>query len=844
VLVYSLTAGNVLSDYIPDYVLGQPDFTTAVYANTQSGLNSQRGLAFDSARNYLFVAEASGNRVKVFDLSGGITNGMNASYVIGQADFTTATAANSISGLNSPHAVHFDPVRSYLYVAERSGHRVKIFDVTDIANGEDAIAVIGQSSFTTATAAHSQTGMHTPTDVVVDDTGNIVFVNEFGGHRVKTYDVSTLASTTQSATHVIGQADFTTATGANSQSGLNAPHGIFYDNTNDRLFVAEWTGNRVKIFDLSGGITDGMNASNVLGQSTFTDATIGNITQPGLYRPVGAYFNNSTNDLYVVEWETHRVKIFDLAVISDGENAVDLIGQYDDSSLTAPSVAYDKYGAQNSPNKLGFNAPSDAEMDTTNHRLFVSDAGNNRVLVYSLSASNALTDYVPDYVIGQPNFATSTAANSQSGLNVPRGLAFDSARNWLFVGEATGSRVKIFDLSGGITNGMNASYVIGQADFTTATAANSIAGLNAPWGIHFDSVNKYLYVAERSGHRVKIFDVTDVVNGEDAIAVLGQSAFTTATIAHTQTGMREPMDVDVDDTGNIVYVAEFTGHRVKTYDISTLASTTQSATHVLGQTLFTTATAANTQAGLNAPIGVRYDDDSERLFVAEYSSNKVKIYDLSAGITDGMDASNVLGQADFVTTTAANTQAGVNGMHAIYLNDSLDTLYAVEGVANRVKIFDVSSASEAAASGGGNAYARSLRNIIFSTVIAPDPNSLVSSGSSSVSIPQVTATSSATTSVSITTPQTNVAPSTFQFNKNLFYGLVDNDVIQLQRFLNSRGFIVTKSGNGSPGQEISTFGPATRAALAAFQKANSISPSIGYFGPLTRAVVNTMLSVR
>jgi peptidoglycan hydrolase-like protein with peptidoglycan-binding domain len=65
------------------------------------------------------------------------------------------------------------------------------------------------------------------------------------------------------------------------------------------------------------------------------------------------------------------------------------------------------------------------------------------------------------------------------------------------------------------------------------------------------------------------------------------------------------------------------------------------------------------------------------------------------------------------------------------------------------------------------------------------------------------------------------------------------DVKQLQIFLNSQGFNVSETGVGSPGQETTYFGPLTQKAVAKFQKAIGIAPAVGYFGPITRAFINS-----
>ena len=83
---------------------------------------------------------------------------------------------------------------------------------------------------------------------------------------------------------------------------------------------------------------------------------------------------------------------------------------------------------------------------------------------------------------------------------------------------------------------------------------------------------------------------------------------------------------------------------------------------------------------------------------------------------------------------------------------------------------------------------------------------------------------------------------TFRFTTTLRTYSTSPNVKNLQIFLNDRGYTVSKSGLGSKGFESTYFGPATVKALAAFQRANNITPALGNFGPITQARVNVMLS--
>lgn len=77
------------------------------------------------------------------------------------------------------------------------------------------------------------------------------------------------------------------------------------------------------------------------------------------------------------------------------------------------------------------------------------------------------------------------------------------------------------------------------------------------------------------------------------------------------------------------------------------------------------------------------------------------------------------------------------------------------------------------------------------------------------------------------------------FARDLDVGVTGEDARLLQKYLNSHGFTVSMSGAGSAGSETDMFGAATKAALAKFQASVGISPAAGFFGPKTRAYVES-----
>ena len=87
------------------------------------------------------------------------------------------------------------------------------------------------------------------------------------------------------------------------------------------------------------------------------------------------------------------------------------------------------------------------------------------------------------------------------------------------------------------------------------------------------------------------------------------------------------------------------------------------------------------------------------------------------------------------------------------------------------------------------------------------------------------------------------------FTRNLAYSSRGEDVRNLQKYLNNRGFLVALSGYGSKGQETDIFGLLTKAALIKFQEANAtqilkpygLTRGTGVFGILTKQFINSHL---
>jgi DNA-binding beta-propeller fold protein YncE len=702
VLVYDLNSSNDLVDRAADHVLGQTNFYNNSSGLSQNRMYSLIGLHFDAGSNRLFVADNGNSRVLVFDLTT-ITDGENAINVLGQANFNSATGSTSQGGMRNPQGVFYDPGTSRLFVGDTYNHRVLIFDLTVVTDGENAVNVLGQPDFTSGNYSTTQSGLYYPRMSAYDSSTSRLFVADYSNSRVMVFDVAAITDG-ENAINVLGQTTFTTRTAATTQNGLYSLFGLTFDGKTQRLFVSDSGNSRVVVFDMA-SITNGENAVNVLGQSTY-NAGSGATAINRMYYPRGIAYDSGGDRLWVSENTNYRVTAFDGSTtsITNGANAINVVGQTDGAGGAVYTTGYNYDGIADK----GMNLPFAVLVDTVSHRLFVGDYLGNRILVYDLDQSNTLVDRTVDHLLGQQNYRLTTLMTNQYSIYGPRGLAMDYATNRLFVSNYNSHRVVVFDVAS-ITDGENAINVLGQSTFSGSGAATTQSGLYYPTGLAFEPETNRLYVAEVSNNRITVFDVASITDGENAINVLGQPDFTTSAYATTQSGLYNPQHITIDGAHRL-FVADYTNHRILVFD-TTVITDGENAISVIGQTDFTTRTSGRTQSKMVYPMGVSIDPLTNRLFVADSSNFRVTVFDVAA-ITDGENAVNVLGQVNFTAGAVATTASGMANVRGVSYEAGMNRLYIADTYNNRVIVQSVGpvppSTSTLTAVAGGQAGAINL----------------------------------------------------------------------------------------------------------------------------------------
>jgi hypothetical protein len=252
--------------------------------------------------------------------------------------------------------------------------------------------------------------------------GSQLFVADSNNHRVQIFNS---LATNASAAYAVGQAN----AGANTDPGVSGvtattvrfPGGVAVSGA--KMVIADRQFNRILLYN-SIPTASQPTAAVALGQANLTSSASSAAT---MTNPQNVW----TNGTKIVACETngHRCLIWN---------------SWPSASGTAPDVVLGQSSlATNSSNNGGLSASSllnPAGITSDGTSLFISDSGNNRVLVWSTWPTT--NKQAADLVLGQADFTTATTGLSATGLNSPEGLALSGST--LFVADSSNHRVLLF----------------------------------------------------------------------------------------------------------------------------------------------------------------------------------------------------------------------------------------------------------------------------------------------------------------------------------------------------------------------------------------------------------------
>jgi len=289
--------------------LGQPDAASGVPSHAAAGFHSPQTVWFDGSR--LIVADTAASRV--------LFRAGTARWAIGWSDVSAHRWGCAADRLSEPWSA--TAVAGRLIVADRSNHRVLVWNRVPTESGVPADLVVGQKDFDHcaandplgrgASGGRSARTLRYPTDVWSD--GTRLLVVDQGNNRVLLWNHFPSGNGAP-ADVVLGQGDVNAAAAETTQAGLSGPG--FVASNGRSIFVADVRNHRIvgwKSFPSENGAP----ADLVLGQGDFRHGAANDDDQDGVTDgPTARTLNNpmgvaiAGDVLVVTDTYNHRYLLF------------------------------------------------------------------------------------------------------------------------------------------------------------------------------------------------------------------------------------------------------------------------------------------------------------------------------------------------------------------------------------------------------------------------------------------------------------------------------------------------------------------------------------------------------
>lgn len=340
----------------------------------------------------------------------------------------------------------------------------------------------------------------------------------------------------------------------------------------------------------------GQGARLTIGQTTFTSAATGNISQFQLGAVGGVAYANNT--LFVVDSNHIQATPVDNRVLI-----------YNNISQWLPSPTAELPQGIRCPVCFGLNQNYGANI-VLGQPDFVTTNVNTAGPSYSVTGASD-TNPIVVTVSGTPNFTVGETVDL-TGVNG------NTAANG------------VWQISAINSSGITLEGAVGNGDYTSggvmSESSISPIGMRTPTAVATNG--QILAVADTDNNRVLIWNSIPTTIDQPANVVVGQPNMTTLQPASTtSTSLRGPEGVWIQ--GNQLFVADTQNHRVLIWN-SIPSQNGQPADLVLGEPNFTTAPpitvtdVAPTANNLYSPVSV--SSDGQHLFVADLGHSRVLIW--------------------------------------------------------------------------------------------------------------------------------------------------------------------------------------------------------------------------
>ena len=342
------------------------------------------------------------------------TNTPVAVGVIGQSSFSASgagSANNQITGSTG------DPVMTggKVFVPDSGNARILVFNSLPFNNVASIVGPTADLAVSTNGNVDGQSASHNPQSLAVSPALSLLGVVNANDDGVGFMGWSTIPTT-----NVI--ADFANLSGGSPSARVVNYAAQDLAIAGNKLFLADGSYNRILIWDAVPSTSE-VDADHVIGQTSFTNAGIGSGVDP-----TGAFMNNPSG-----VWSDGSILL-----VADTANNRVLGWNSLPSVTTAPDFILDTTSG------ASLNGPT--RLIAKNNQLFVCDTGNNRVLIWNTipTTSHVSPDIVLGQTdLSNSHISANRGGSaSNSTLSAPAGLYLYN--NILFVSDPGNNRMLLY----------------------------------------------------------------------------------------------------------------------------------------------------------------------------------------------------------------------------------------------------------------------------------------------------------------------------------------------------------------------------------------------------------------
>ena len=315
-----------------------------------------------------------------------------------------------------------------------------------------------------------------PTDVIVSSNGKEIYVVDKNNNRVNVFEddgdhefeYGTFCSTAQ----IRNCNDDADGADDDGDGQFNNPLSIAVDVT-ERYFVVDADNDRVQVFDDDGEF-----------QFKFGSSDRGDDEYMGGAESV--VIQDTTRDIFVSNSERDSILVFDA------------VGNFE--------FDFDSFDGNEE-----FRNPSGMIIDNTNDILFVTDSGNDRIVMFELVTGTTCpkdTVEATDGICFVKEFGSS--GDDEGEFDNPSGLAFDDSSDLLYVADSDNDRVQVFEIIEGTSCPSRTEEVAEGICFVEeyGTSGSGDGQFDTPIGIALDLKNDLLFVADSDNDRVQAISLS------------------------------------------------------------------------------------------------------------------------------------------------------------------------------------------------------------------------------------------------------------------------------------------------------------------------------------------------